>query len=75
LLPALEIPPDIWMQAWLRSLQVNLALRRDQIMIQCTLLSRETDYGVIRIGLVSGRFCGRNCVWLVPEWYLIDQAN
>jgi hypothetical protein len=25
--PTLEIPPDIWMQAWLRSLQVNLALR------------------------------------------------
>jgi hypothetical protein len=41
--PALEIPPNIWMQAWLRSLQVNLALRRDPIMIQCTLSSRETD--------------------------------
>jgi hypothetical protein len=41
-LPALEIPPDIWMQAWLRSLQVNLALRWDPIMIQCTLSSRET---------------------------------
>jgi hypothetical protein len=42
-LPALEIPPDIWMQAWLRSLQVNLALCWDPIMIQCTLSSRETD--------------------------------
>jgi hypothetical protein len=42
-LPALEIPPDIWMQAWLRSLQVDLALCWDPIMIQCTLSSRETD--------------------------------
>jgi hypothetical protein len=25
--------------------------------------------------VLSGRFCGRSYVWLVPEWYLIDQAN
>jgi hypothetical protein len=30
---------------------------------------------VARIGVLSGRFCGRSYVWLVPEWYLIDQAN
>jgi hypothetical protein len=94
-LPALEIPPDIWMQAWLRSLQVNLALRWDPIMIQCTLSSRETacmacshappelparsgrnrNTKVTRIGVLSGRFCGCSYVWLVPEWYLIYQAN
>jgi hypothetical protein len=32
---------------------------------------------VTRIGVcvLSGRFCGRSYVWLVPERYLIDQAN
>jgi hypothetical protein len=95
-LPTLEISPDIWIQTWLRSLQVNLALRWDPIMIQCTLSSREAgcmacshappelparsgrnrNIKVTRIGVLSGRFCaGRSYVWLVPEWYLIDQAN
>jgi hypothetical protein len=79
----------------LRSLQVNLALCWDPIMIQCTLSSRETgcmacshappklparsglnrNTKVTRIGVLSGPFCGRSYVWLVPEWYIIDQAN
>jgi hypothetical protein len=65
-LPVLEIPPDIWMPAWLRSLQVNLALRWDPIMIQCTLSSCETDciacsHAPPELPASSG--CYRNTKW------------
>jgi hypothetical protein len=61
-LPTLEIPPDIWMQAWLRSLQVNLALRWDPIMIQCTLSSCETAGAKLRI--LRTRLCGSHVFYL-----------
>jgi hypothetical protein len=67
LLPVLEILPDIWMQAWLLSLQVNLALLGDSIMIQCTLSSCET--GLYCVFACST--CAAGSVWPLSEYKVI----